>query len=174
METSPLTPDVALGTPRVLVAGVGYRNLRDLSVGPLAIERFGPSTERVDVEDLSYGPIDVLFLLQRRPPYASAIFIAAAHRGRPAGTVTRTRWSAPATTTDALQERVAEGVTGVISIDNLLEICAYFKALPDDVVLIEVEPADDIWGEQLSSAGEQALEAALALARLEVTRALAA
>lgn len=170
MATSPATP--AVGTRRVLVAGVGYRNLRDLSVGPLAIERFGPSTEAVDVEDLSYGPVDVLFLLQRRQPYAAAIFIAAVHRDRRPGTVTRTRWSAPPTTTDALQERVAEAVTGVISIDNLLEICAHFKALPNDVILIEVEPSEDTWGEDLSPDGQRALDSAVALARLEVARVL--
>lgn len=170
MAISSVNPDVA--TRRVLVAGVGYRNLRDLSVGPLAVERLGPSTEAVDIEDLSYGPVDVLFLFQRRQPYAAAIFIVGVHRGRQPGTVTRSRWIPPATTTDALQERVAEAVTGVISIDNLLEICAHFKALPPEVVLIEVEPAEDAWGEELSAEGGRALDSAVALARLEVARVL--
>ena len=170
VATSRPTPAVALDARRVLVAGVGYRNLRDLSVGPLAIERFGPSTETVDVEDLSYGPIDVLFMLQRREPYAAAVFIAAVHRGRAPGTVTRSRWSPPPTVPDLLQERVAEAVTGVISIDNLLEICAHFGALPADVTLIEVEPRDDAWGEELSPDGRRALDAAVAMARLEIDR----
>lgn len=170
MAISSVTP--AVSTRRVLVAGVGYRNLRDLSVGPLAIERLGPSTDVVDIEDLSYGPVDVLFLLQRRDPYAAAIFVVGVHRGRPPGMVTRSRWIPPATTTDALQERGAEAVTGVISIDNLLAICAYFKALPAEVVLIEVEPAEDTWGEELSQPGRRALDSAVALARLEVARVL--
>ena len=164
--------DPAVATRRVLVAGVGYRNLRDLSVGPLAIERFGASTDAVDVEDLSYGPVDVLFLLQRRQPYAAAIFIVGVHRGREPGVVTRSRWTPPATTTDALQERVAEAVTGVISIDNLLEICAHFNALPAEVVLIEVEPSDDGWGEDLSVEGARALDSAVAIARREIARVL--
>lgn len=172
MATSRAGTEIA--TRRVLVAGVGYRNLRDLSLGPLAIERFGDAAPGVDLEDLSYGPVDVLFLLQRREPYAAAIFVAAVARGRAPGTVTRTRWTAPATTTEALQERVAEAVTGVISIDNLLAICAHFKALPDDVVLIEIEPSEDTWGEAPSAAGERALDAALALARREVARVQAA
>lgn len=170
MAISEVHPQVA--TRRVLVAGVGYRNLRDLSVGPLAIERLGPSTEAIDVEDLSYGPIDVLFLLQRRQPYAAAIFIAAVRRGREPGTVTRTPWRPPVTTTEALQERVAEAITGVISIDNLLQICAHFRALPADVTLIEIEPFDEGWGEALSADGEKALDAAVTLARLEAARVL--
>jgi len=168
------TADATVATRRVLVAGVGYRNLRDLSAGPLAVERFGPSTDAVDVEDLSFGPIDVLFLLQRRAPYGAAVFITAVERGRPPGAVTRVQWSAPPTSTDALQERVAEAVTGVISIDNLLEICAHFGALPAEVVLIEIEPAEDTWGEALSDAGQRALELAVTLARAEVRRVLAA
>ncbi len=170
MATSPATPQGA--TRRVLVAGVGYRNLRDLSVGPLAVERFGPSTERVDVEDLSYGPIDVLFMLQRREPYSAAIFITAVHRDRAPGTVTRVRWNHSPIAVDVLQERVAEAVTGVISLDNLLHICAHFRALPSDVTLIEIEPTDDTWGEALSPDGQRALDAAVATARLEVARVL--
>jgi len=174
VATSAARPGVALDARRVLVAGVGYRNLRDLSLGPLVIERFGPSSDAVDVEDLSYGPIDVLFMLQRREPYAAAIFVTAVHRGRTPGTVTRSRWTAPEIAPAALQERVAEAVTGVISLDNLLHICAHFGALPADVILIEVEPTDDTWGEQLSSEGRSALESAVALARLEVARVLEA
>lgn len=171
MAISSVHPEVA--TRRVLVAGVGYRNLRDLSVGPLAVERLGPSTDAVDIEDLSYGPVDVLFMLQGRQRYAAAIFVVGVHRGRQPGVVTRTSWRAPETTTEALQGRVAEALTGVISIDNLLEICAYFKALPPEVVLIEVEPAEDTWGEQLSAEGVSALASALALTRLEIARVLA-
>ena len=159
-------------TRRVLVGGVGYRNLRDLSLGPLAIERLGAGSASVDVEDLSYGPIDVLFMLQQREPYAGVVLIAAGHRGREPGTVTCGRWSPPAETAEALQERVAEAVTGVISVDNLLGICAHFGALPADVTLIEIEPLDDTWGEEVSPAGRESLDRAVRLARAEAERVL--
>ena len=162
-----------VATRRVLVAGVGYRNLRDLSLGPLAIERFGRSSEAVDVEDLSYGPIDVLFMLQARQPYAAAVFVTAVHRGRAPGTVTRSRWAPSDIAPAALQERVAEAVTGVISLDNLLHICAHFGALPADVTLLEIEPLDDTWGEELSLEGRSALDSVVALARAEVARVIA-
>jgi Ni,Fe-hydrogenase maturation factor len=53
----------------ILIAGVGYSHLSDLSFGPLLIEdlqrREWP--ENVQIEDLSYGPIAVLQWLQDEP-----------------------------------------------------------------------------------------------------------
>ncbi len=160
-------------TGRILVGGVGYRNLRDLSAGPLLTERIGAVDDLVDVEDLSYGPIDVLFALQRREPYRAAILVTAVSRGREAGTVTRTTWDAPAISAEALQERVAEAVTGVISLENLLYICGHFAALPERVVVIEIEPAEEEWGEALSATGQEAMDATIALVHLEIAELLA-
>lgn len=163
-----------VGAGRVLVAGVGYQNLRDLSAGLLVLERLGPLGDRVDIEDLSYGPIDVLFLLQRRASYAAAVFVAGAKRDRPPGTVERRLWEFPPIAPNELQDRVAEGVTGVISLDNLLHICGHFGALPPEVTLVEVEPADDGWGEGTSDVGGRAVDEATALVRAEVVRLLSA
>ena len=173
VATSPET--LLPATARILVGGVGYRNLRDLSAGPFVIERLGASLgDRVDVEDLSYGPIDVLFALQRRAPYAVAIFVTAVARGQVPGTVTRRVWDFPVLAPDQLQERVAEAVTGVISLDNLLYICGHFKALPDRVVVIEVEPVDEDWGEALSAVGQVAVAAAARIIHDEIAGLLAA
>lgn len=158
----------------MLLAGVGYQHLRDLSAGLHVLARLGGLDERVDVEDLSYGPIDVLFLLQRRPRYAAGVFVTGAKRGRAPGTVEERRWAFPQLEADALQERIVEGLTGVISLDNLLHICGHFGALPEEVTVIEVEPADDGWGEGLSDLGERAVAAAATLARDAAMRPLSA
>lgn len=158
--------------PRVLVGGVGYANLRDLSVGPLLVERNATLGEAVDVEDLSYGPIDVLFLLQRRAPYAGAVFVSSVARGDAPGTVRTSRWDFPSIPDEDVQGCVAEAVTGVISLDNLLHICGYFKALPADVTVIEVEPEDQGWGEGMTATGERGLITALAQVRSEIGRIL--
>ena len=43
---------------RVLVGGVGYRFLRDESVGPWAVEQLAPRANgAVEVEDLGYHPV---------------------------------------------------------------------------------------------------------------------
>ena len=175
MPTSEATTPV--GSGRVLVAGVGYQNLRDLSAGLLVLEkleRLGPLGDRVDLEDLSYGPIDVLFFLQRRGPYAAAVFVTGSKRDRSPGSVEQRRWDFPVIAPDALQDRVVEGVTGVISLENLLHICGHFGALPPEVTLVEVEPADDGWGEGTSEAGGRAVAEATALVRAEVMRLLSA
>src|SRR6266545_1254041 len=53
----------------MLIAGVGYRNLRDLSVGPVLMDRLGQVAwpYGVEVEDLSYGPVGVMHTLDARP-----------------------------------------------------------------------------------------------------------
>jgi hydrogenase maturation protease len=139
---------------RILVGGVGYTNLRDRSFGPLLIERL---RERdwpagVVVDDLSFGPIDVLFKLQAEPrPFRLGIFVGAVARGRPPGTVVQYDWSAPTLSVDELQSRIGEAVTGVVSLDNLLHILAHFGALPGRTVVVEVEPeAEEGWGPELS------------------------
>lgn len=161
---------------RILVAGVGYTCLRDLSVGPLLVERLAARTwlDGVVVEDLSYGPIDVLFRLQAAPPFDAAIFVTAVGRERQPGTLDRREWVRPDESTEQLQARIAEAVTGVISLDNLLAILAHFAALPPRVIVLEVEPATDSWGTDLSEVGTAALEQAERVVRDEVRSLVAA
>ena len=140
---------------QTLVAGVGYSNLRDGSVGPTLIAELArePWPSSVTVEDLSYGPIAVMQRLQEAcPPFERLVLVSAVRRGRPAGTVTVTPWHGPLPDAGEIQARVAEAVTGVISLDNLLIVVGFFDALPGDVVVIEVEPEDDGWGEGFSAA----------------------
>jgi Ni,Fe-hydrogenase maturation factor len=116
---------------KILIAGVGYRNLRDLSVGPVLIDGLVQMAwpHGVEVEDLSYGPIGVMHTLDERGSWSEA---------------------QPLPYLAEVQVRVAEGVTGGISLDNLLIIAAYFGKLPREVIVIEVEAVDEGWGEGLT------------------------
>jgi hydrogenase maturation protease len=152
---------------------VGYRNLRDLSVGPLLLHQLRTMEwpSGVDVEDLSFGAVHVLHWLQERAhPYGAAVFVAGVKRGRPPGSVTRVEWRAPTVAAEAVQERIAEAVTGVISLDTLLIVLSYFEALPQRVILIEIEPRDDDWGPELSEPVAAALGNASRLIQDEVQR----
>jgi hydrogenase maturation protease len=145
--------------PRLLVGGVGYRLLRDLSFGPLLVDRLAREKwpDGVEIEDLSYGPVGIMHNLDARPPYDRIVLVGAVKRGRPAGDVLRYSWRRQLPDADEIQARVAEAVTGVISLDNLLIIATYFGKLPQDVVVIEVEPLDEDWGEEFSPEVERAV-----------------
>jgi len=169
-----------VGPGRILVGGVGYTNLRDRSFGPLLIERLKDRAWPADVvvEDVSYGPIDVLFKLQAEPGgFRLGIFVGAVARGRPEGTVDRYIWQSSTPSVDELQERVAEAVTGVVSLENLLLILAHFGALPRRTLVIEVEPeAEEGWGPDLSGPVQLALGTveALILDEIEAARSVEA
>jgi len=154
-------------TARILIAGVGYRNLRDMSLGPVLMDQLEeePWPHGVEVEDLSYGPVPVMHRLDERGPYDRILFVAGVCRHRQPGGVYCYRWGHPLTDPEEVQARVAEAVTGVISLDNLLIIATYFGKLPRDVIVIEVEPADDGWGEGLTPEVETAVPKVIEMIR---------
>jgi len=78
-------------------------------------------------------------------------------RGREPGAVTTYRWAHELPPVKEIQERIGDSVTGSISLDNLLVVSEAFKVLPDDVWVVEVEPADETWGEGFSPAIEARL-----------------
>src|SRR4029453_10737380 len=51
---------------------------------------------------------------------------------------------------EEIQRAVAEAVTGVISLDNTLVVTRHFGGLPDEVVIIEVEPGVQEFGDDFS------------------------
>lgn len=144
---------------KILIAGVGYRNLRDMSLGPVLIDRLVRDAwpHGVEVEDLSYGPVAVMHSLDERGPYDRIIFVAGVRRHRQPGGVYCYRWGHRLPAAEEVQARIAEAVTGVISLDNLLIIATYFGKLPRDVVVIEVEVADEGWGEEFTPQVEAAI-----------------
>jgi len=152
---------------RVLIGGVGYRNLRDHSFGVLAVDalaaRSWPSD--VSVEDISYNPITVVQRLEDDPAerrFGLAVILGAVDRGRQAGTLTVYRWDTVLPDATRVQAAVAEAVTGVIALDNTLIVARHFGALPPAVV-VEVEPRSHAFGPELSPEVARALERACQL-----------
>ena len=141
---------------RVIVAGVGYRNLRDHSVGVVVADRLLERAwhDDVVVEDLSYNPIAVVQRLEDEPPerrFTRAVVVSAVERGnRPPGTVVAYRWDGLLPDDEEIQRAVTEAVTGVIALDNTLVVARHFGGLPDEIVVIEVEPEVQEFGEDFS------------------------
>jgi hydrogenase maturation protease len=143
---------------RVLVGGIGYRNLRDGSIGLHVIDRLADRAgDGVEIEDLSYHPVGLSQNLEERPDYDRIVLVAAVARGRSPGSVTSYRWDGRLPDRDEIQTRVSEAVTGVISLDNTLVVCGALGGFPDDVRVVEVEPASEQWGEELSPEIEERL-----------------
>ncbi len=151
-----------------IVAGVGYRNLRDLSFGPLVVDRLRTFSwpPEVEIEDLSYGPISAVHRFQERPA-VRIVLIGATRRNRVPGRLYRFR-PGPLPSAEEIQRRVGEALTGVISLDNLWMVCRAFGVLPDDVEILEVEPVDEGWGEGLTPDVAQAAERAVEWVRRRV------
>ena len=161
---------------RVIVAGVGYRNLRDHSIGVEVADRLEKTSWAGDVvvEDLSYNPIAVGQRLDDEPleqRFERAVLVAAVERGRPPGTVTAYRWDGVLPVDDEIQRAVTEAVTGVIALDNTLVVTRHFGALPDEVVVVEVEPAVQEFGDTFSEAVGRQVDGVCELVRLLATRA---
>jgi hydrogenase maturation protease len=136
---------------RVLVGGVGYRFLRDESVGPWVADELATRADsEVDVEDVSYHPVGLVQNLQERDPYDRLVLVGSVRRGRQAGTIEAYRWSHKLPPRDEVQERVSEAVTGVISLENVLIVGEALNGLPADVRVVEMEPGEERWGDGFS------------------------
>jgi len=131
---------------KVLIAGVGHPNLKDLSFGQVLLPHLKKQnwTENFDLENLSFGAIAVLQWFQDYPgKYDRVVFVSAAERmGRAPGTLDISNWDFAPLDEVVVQECVAESVTGIISLDNLMMILQYFKALPPEVVVLDLEPVE--------------------------------
>lgn len=151
MAPTTTTPTPEVGFRRVLVGGIGYRFLRDESVGPYMADTLGErAPEGVEVEDFGYHPVGLHQNLTDREPYDRLIIVAAPRRGREPGTITIYQWDRVLPSPEEIQVRVSEAVTGVIDLDGLLVVVGALGGFPDDVVVIEVEPGEEGWGDSFS------------------------
>ncbi len=136
---------------RVLVCGVGYRFLRDNALGIHITDTLAPKASNgVEFEDLGYHPVAFTQNLNERPAYDRIVFVGAISRGREPGTITAYKYDHVLPDVQEIQERVGDSVTGSISLDNLIIVSEAFKALPEDVWVVEIEPGDETWGEGFS------------------------
>lgn len=144
---------------RTVIGGVGYRNLRDHSLGIVMsdeLERFAQPPSLL-VEDLCYGPIAVgQWLLDEAgtAPITRAVFVTAVARedGRPRGTISAYRWDRVLPSDEEIQRAVTDAVTGVILLDNTLIVTEWMQALPAETIVVEVEPLEHAFGDEMSPA----------------------
>lgn len=155
--------------PHVLIAGVGYPFLRDLSVGPVLVTELRELDwpAGIEVDDWSFNPIAIVQRMEARTTaYDRIVIVSGVERGREPGHVYRYRWHGDLPAAEEIQERIGEAVMGVISLDNLLVVCQHFQVLPADVIVVEVEPEDTGWGAGFTPRIEAALSEVVSSVRL--------
>ncbi len=153
---------------RAIIGGVGYINLSDSSVGPIAVEALKnePWPEHVKVDDLSYGPISVVHnFVEASPRYERMILITAADFGAKPPALRWHRWPAILPNPEEVQARVVEAATGVIDWKNLLVILQQFEVLPGEVYVLAVQPVKTDFGMNLSPGVAALLPEILRMAR---------
>lgn len=155
----------------VVVAAVCQPWRQDLEFGLWILDRLREEGVHgvARLEDWSFGTIPA-FQKLRAGRFERAVFLSAARRGRRPGTVHRFRPPDTLPGPREIRARIADGATGLVSVDNLLVMGRFYGALPPDVVLVEAEPVDDGWGRSLSTELAARLEDAVALVRREVAR----
>ncbi len=126
-----------------VVGIVGYfQFLRGYPLGPELMTRLRAAAwaSGLDIREMNWGPIAIVQDFQAEPFKPDrVVLIGAVDRGLPAGTVTCHRWIGGTLDPLAVQRRVFEGVTGVISLDNLIVIGAHFGVWPDHLLTVEMQ-----------------------------------
>lgn len=173
MPTSRLSeiPHPKFNIPRVLVSGIGYSNQSDLSFGRTLHAKLAEMSwpEYVHVEDLNFGAIMIYQWLEESPvKYDKLVLVGAARRGRAPGTLEVYAWDGNLPDASRIQASIEEAISGVINLENLLVVCKHFSVLPNDVIIIEIEPLKEDFGLEFSPVVAAKVEEAIELVRTEV------
>ena len=127
-----------------------YQFVRGYPLGPELMERLEVqdwANQGVEIKEMNWGPVAIVQDFQANAiEYDRIVLISAVERGRKKGTVTCRQWLGGELEVLAVQDRIFEAVTGIISVDNLLVIGEHFGIWPKELILIEVELPDDSIG----------------------------
>lgn len=128
---------------RVLIGIVGYYQfIRAYPLGPELMARLqaGSWPDGVSIQEMNWGPIAIVQDFQASAEkFDRVVLVGAVDRGLSPGTLSCRRWAGGTLDALAVQRRVFEAVTGVISLDNLLIIGTHFGVWPKTVITVEVQ-----------------------------------
>lgn len=141
---------------KIAIGLVGYfQFIRGYPLGPEFKERIEaiqwPDLD-VSIKEMNWGPIAIVQDFQAQSiQYDRMVLVGAIDRGLKPGTITCRHWLGGKLDNLAIQDRVFEAVTGIISLDNLLVIGEHFKIWPKELITIEVQLADSTFGDLVLS-----------------------
>ena len=137
---------------RVAVGLIGYYPfIRGHPLGPELRERLDAivwAGHAVTLKEMNWGPIAIVQDIQASgETYDRVVLVGATDRGLENGTVTCRRWDGGELDVMAVQQRVFEAVTGIVSLDNLLVIGAHFGIWPQELITVEIQLSANSVGE---------------------------
>jgi hypothetical protein len=136
---------------RVIIGIVGYYGfVRGYPLGPELMERLQalPWSRDAEIREMNWGPVAIVQDFQAAPERPDrVVLVGALDRGLPEGTVSCRRWTGGAFDPAAVQRRMFEAVTGVISLDNLLVIGEQFGIWPAETCTVELQWPDSGLGD---------------------------
>jgi hydrogenase maturation protease len=146
---------------RVLIGGVGYPDLADISVSWRVVDALEQRAlpPGVVAEDISYNPVAVAQRLDDEPEtarFGALVVVSAVRRGHAAGAITVYRWDGVLPEAREVHGAITDAVTGIIHVDNTLIVTRQLQALPAKVAVIEIEPDVEAFGAPLSPVVERA------------------
>ena len=128
---------------RTTIGIVGYYGfVRGYPLGPELMERLRalPWPAGVDIREMNWGPVAIVQDFQASADKPDrVVLVGALDRGLTPGSVSCRRWAGGHLDTAAVQRRMFEAVTGVISLDNLLVIGAHFGIWPAETLSVELQ-----------------------------------
>jgi hypothetical protein len=128
---------------RTTIGIVGYYGfVRGYPLGPELMERLRALcwADDVDIREMNWGPVAIVQDFQASADKPDrVVLVGALDRGLAPGTVSCRRWAGGELDAAAVQRRMFEAVTGVISLDNLLVIGAHFGIWPAETFSVELQ-----------------------------------
>lgn len=136
----------------VLLGIVGHSPvLEDYPLGPKLMKNLeGKDWNEINIsiENMTWSPIHVIQRLQEvKIKYDRAVLVGMSSKNNYTGKVSSYKWEGGVVSEDKIQERIYEGVTGIVSLDNTLIIGDYFKIWPHEIYIVEVEMHPDTFGD---------------------------
>lgn len=159
----------------LLVGGFGNPWAGDLDFGPWFARSYRDHgwQDGVIIEEICLAAHRVLHLFRELRP-AAVVLVAGFPRGGPPGAVRHYRPDRTGLDDAEVQQRLGESASGVIDLDHLLAIATFYGDLPDDTLVIEVEPAATAFSDELSPVVASRGAEVLALVEEELRRHLPA
>ncbi|MEO1919828.1 MAG: hypothetical protein ABGW81_09045 [Paracoccaceae bacterium] len=128
-----------------------YQFIKGYPLGPELMERLEEYVwpeHNVEIREMNWGPVAIVQDFQANSTvYDRIVLISAVQRGKPKGSVTCRHWIGGKLDVLAIQDRIFEAVTGIISIENLLVIGEHFEIWPKELIVIEVELPEESVGD---------------------------